>query len=320
MMHFTTEALRNKHIQTEEEWRDFVSRDWSMECAFDCGVGHQLLATSWFMGDLRFEVADLSGQQWTWKPGPGVDNWRRNTLVIFLIESGVIELEQDGAAATLTAGSLLLFDPSISYTQTSGRNSRGMTLRVSKASLEKRGKVLSSHQMFVPNPASPDVTLLKSLLAGATAYGEQCSSYGRTLVAEHLTDLMEIISDDLTAPKRVLSSDVMLRKVKRFIERNVGNENLDPDTVANSLGISRRYLTRLFERDGSSVMRYVLQQRLERAKRILTSGGAALRISDVAWQCGFVSAAHFSRAFKKQYGRSPTDLQGGHADAAHCAR
>jgi len=87
--------------------------------------------------------------------------------------------------------------------------------------------------------------------------------------------------------------------------------------VANSMGISRRYLTRLFERDGSSVMRYVLQQRLERAKRILTNGGAVLRISDVAWQCGFVSAAHFSRAFKKQYGRSPTDFQGGDADAAH---
>ena len=314
MIRFATQALCNKRTRTEEEWRKLVKRDWSMECNFDCAGGHQILANSWFMGDLRFEAADLSGQYWTWKPGPGLDNWRGNSLVIFLIESGVIEVEQEGGRVKLTEGSLLLLDASIRYTQTSGNNSRGIILRVSKTSLEKRGKAMSCHEMFTPDPASPDVAMLKSLLASTAAYGEQRSAYSATLVAEHLTDLMELITDDMTAPKRVLSPDVILRNVKRFIERNVGNEALDPDAVAHGTGISRRYLMRLFERDGSSVMRYVLQQRLERAKKILTSSGTTLRISDVAWQCGFVSAAHFSRAFKKHYGRSPTDIQCGGAD------
>ncbi|MFC0690982.1 helix-turn-helix domain-containing protein [Paraburkholderia humisilvae] len=282
-----------------------------MECEFAGGDGRELLTTSWFMGDLRFETTDLSRQRWTWRPGPGLDNWRKNTLVIFMIESGAIEIEQEGASVRLNEASMLLFDASIPYTQTSAEHARGMILRVPKSSLEGRAKALSGREMFVLDSTSPDVALLRSLLAAAAANGERCSSYGATLVAEHLTDLMEIITDDLTAPKRVLSSDVTLRKVKRFIERNVGNEDLGPDMIASAMGISRRYLTRLFERDGSSVMRYLLQKRLERAKKMLTGGGDRIRVSDVAWQCGFVSAAHFSRAFKKQYGRSPTIFQNG---------
>ncbi|MFC0693612.1 helix-turn-helix domain-containing protein [Paraburkholderia humisilvae] len=280
-----------------------------MECEFDLGGTRELLATSWLMGDLRFEVADLSRQRWTWNPGSGVNNWRKDTLVIFLVESGAVEIEQEGVNVQITESSLLLFDASIPYTQTSVGNARGMILRVPRTSLVGRAKAVFGREMFVLASTSPDVALLRSLLIAAAAYGERCSSYGSKLVAEHLIDLMEIITDDLTAPKRVLSSDVMLKRVKRFIERNIGNEDLGPDMIASEIGISRRYLRRLFERDGSSVTRYLLQRRLERAKKILMSGGAGLRINDVAWRCGFVSAAHFSRAFKKQYGRSPTLFQ-----------
>ncbi|MFC0401670.1 helix-turn-helix domain-containing protein [Paraburkholderia rhizosphaerae] len=280
-----------------------------MECEFTHGEDRELLTTSWLMGDLRFEALDLSRQRWIWRPEPGVDSWRRNTIVIFLIESGIVEIEQEGVSVQLTESSLLLLDASIPYTQTSPGHSRGVILRVPKTSLARRAKAVSGHEMFLPASTSADVTLLRSLLAATSAYGERCSPHCSTLVADHLTDLMEILSDDASAPKRLLSSDVMLRKVKRFIERNIGNEDLDPDMIARATGISRRYLARLFERDGSSVMRHLLQTRLERAKKILTSSGARVRISDVAWQCGFVSAVHFSMAFKKQYGKSPTDCQ-----------
>jgi AraC-like DNA-binding protein len=280
-----------------------------MECEFDRGVNQELRAASWFMGDLRFEAMELSGQRWAWKPGHGLDNWRRNTLVLFLFESGVTEMEQNGLHLKLGEGALLLFDGSVKYTQVSGGNACGITLRVPKASLETRGQVLSSCEMFVADGTSPDVALLKSLISGAAAYGERCSLYGGKLFAEHLTDLMELVTDELTAPKRLMRSDVMLRKAKLFIDRNFGNEQIDVNFVASALGVSRRYLTKLFEREGTSVMRYLLQKRLARAKKMLTNSDAPLRISEIAWQCGFVSAAHFSRVFKKNYGASPTELQ-----------
>jgi AraC-like DNA-binding protein/quercetin dioxygenase-like cupin family protein len=309
MMHFVTRALKGKTPKTEEEWHELVRRHWSMECTFNKEHAGDLLATSWSMGDIRFEAADLSGQRWTWIPGPGLNHWRSHYLVVLLIESGEIEMEQDGTHIRLREGSLVIFDGSNRYTQTSKANSRAIALRVAKASLENRGRLFSRRSMFVPNLTSPDVELLRSLIEGATAYGENCSDHNARLVADYLTDLLGIATNAAKLPVRLVRSDVMLGKIKRFIDRNVGNEHIDIAMVASAMGVSKRHLNRLFEREGSSVMRYVLQQRLAKATEILTSGDVDVRISDIAWQCGFVSAAHFSRVFRKHYGKSPTEFQ-----------
>jgi AraC-like DNA-binding protein len=309
MMHFVTQALEDKTAKSETEWCDLVRREWSMECEFDRGIERDLLVASWSMGELRFDAMDLSGQRWSWKPGPGLDGWRASALVMFMAESGAMEVEQDEKNISLTGQSLLILDGNIRYTLSTGINARVVALRIPKTSLQTRGKLLSGREMFVPDSTSPDVALIKSLVASATAYGEQCSSHGGRLVAEHLMDLMEIITGDSQAKKRVVRSDVTLRKVKRFILRNLANESMNLDSIANAIGVSKRQIMRLFERDGSSAMRYLLEQRLEKARKILTHGGDGLRVSDVAWQCGFVSLAHFSRAFKKQYGESPMEFQ-----------
>jgi AraC-like DNA-binding protein len=261
------------------------------------------------MSGLRFEAMDLSGQHWTWKPGPGLDDWRRNTLVILLTESGVVEMVQEGSHVRLNEGSLMIFDGSIKYTQTSSVDSRALILRVSKASLETRGRVPSVQKMFVADATSPDVALFTSLIAGATAHGERCSPYASDLFGELFTDLMAIVTNDLMVSTRISRADAMLRNAKRFIDRNFGDEKMDAGFVANALGLSTRYLAKLFAVEDSSVRRYLLQQRLASAQRVLTNGDARIRISDIAWACGFVDAAHFSRVFKKHCGASPKDFR-----------
>jgi AraC-like DNA-binding protein len=309
MMNFVARALEKETPKIEDEWCRLVQKNWSMQCAFDTGVERQLLTASWFMGDVRFEVADLSGQQWIWKPGPGLDSWRRNTIVVFLTESGSTEIEQNGKSVRLKSNSCLLLDGSVKYAQASGPDSRGLLLRVPKASLETRGKISLGRDLLLVNNASPDVLMLQSMLTGAAAYGEASSVYTRWRVAELLTHLMGEIADELAAPNGRTRPEMMLRKVKRFIERNAGNENIDLDFVAGAMGVSKRHLSRIFAQEGTSVMRYLLQQRLAKAEKILAHSDESVRISDVAWHCGFVSAAHFSRAFKRQYGVSPTTLQ-----------
>src|ERR1700753_517501 len=104
MMRFTTQSLKDQVARTEDEWRDLVRSNWSMECEFDAGIRRDLRSASWFMEDLRFEIADLSGQRWTWIPGRGENNWRSGSLVILLLESGAIDMEQDGARVRLGEG------------------------------------------------------------------------------------------------------------------------------------------------------------------------------------------------------------------------
>nr|WP_281364004.1 helix-turn-helix domain-containing protein [Paraburkholderia solisilvae] len=282
---------------------------WHMECSFDRLDPQRLKGTCWRMGELSFAAADVSAQQWTSLAGAGQNNWRNETIVAFMTQSGVIELEQCGVKTRLTNASLLLLDPSRKYVQTGDSNTRGMAIRIPKSALEARGLHFTGRDMFVPDATSPDVRMLKSLIASTAAHGERSSPASRKLVADHLIDLMQILADDPSAPKRVRSTAVALSSAKRYIERNLGDEALDLDSVARAAGVSTRYIAKLFAAEGSTVMRHVWRTRLERAQALLTNSAADLRISDVAWQCGFANPAHFSRAFKQQFGESPKHVQ-----------
>jgi AraC-like DNA-binding protein len=304
-----TSALNDQTARSVKCWHDMVQSYWHMECSFDRLDPQSLKANCWRMGELTFAVADISAQQWITLAGAGQDNWRNETIVAFIAQSGVIELEQSGVKTGLTNASLLLLDPSRKYVQTGDSNTRGMAVRIPRAALEARGLHFTGRDMFVPDATSPDVRMLKSLIASTAAHGERSSPTSQKLVADHLIDLMQILADDPSAPKRMRSTTVVLSSAKRFIERNLGDEALDLDSVARAAGVSTRYIAKLFAAEGSTVMRHVWRTRLERAQALLKNSRADLRVSDVAWQCGFANAAHFSRVFKQQYGESPKRVQ-----------
>ena len=55
----------------------------------------------------------------------------------------------------------------------------------------------------------------------------------------------------------------------------------------------------------------IQRRRLERIHAHLTDPGERRRISEIAFQYGFVSKAHFSRAFRNAFGCSPREARGG---------
>ena len=86
----------------------------------------------------------------------------------------------------------------------------------------------------------------------------------------------------------------------------------DPETCARSaaaaIGVSPRYVQRLFQQRGTTASAYLLAQRLEMARRDLLSGRSRT-ITDVAYCCGFTNSAHFSTLFKAAFGQSPRDFR-----------
>lgn len=56
-------------------------------------------------------------------------------------------------------------------------------------------------------------------------------------------------------------------------------------------------------------MQFILNERLDRAARILIYGNK-VRVSDVGVSCGFSSSQHLSKAFKSTFGLSPRDASG----------
>lgn len=82
-------------------------------------------------------------------------------------------------------------------------------------------------------------------------------------------------------------------------------ENLSLDGLAKHFFVSKSYLSHEFARVmGVSVGRYITLKRLLIAKQMLNTG---LRPTRVYQACGFRDYANFYRAFKGEYGCSPTE-------------
>jgi len=94
------------------------------------------------------------------------------------------------------------------------------------------------------------------------------------------------------------------------------NPDLDVKCIAQTVGLSQRYVHRLFSHEPLHLMQWVKAQRLEQCRHAL-SLDPFRTISEVAYSWGFNDPAHFSKAFRKHFGFCPSEMQrqGRHADS-----
>ena len=97
-----------------------------------------------------------------------------------------------------------------------------------------------------------------------------------------------------------------MNRILNYIEEHL-EEKLTSGQLADIAGYSEYHFLQLFKaHTGETVMEYVCRRRLFRAMDELASGS---RIIDVAFQYGFESHSAFSRAFKREFGFSPSLLR-----------
>ena len=99
----------------------------------------------------------------------------------------------------------------------------------------------------------------------------------------------------------------LIEDVKRYIREHI-NEPLDRETLAAVAGFSIPHFHRVFTAQvGQSAISYIRRLRLERAARKLRMG--AVDITEVALAAGYDTHAAFSKAFKQQFGLSPSEFR-----------
>jgi AraC family transcriptional regulator len=98
-----------------------------------------------------------------------------------------------------------------------------------------------------------------------------------------------------------------LRGVLDYIGDNLA-EDLSLAQLAAVAGMSPHYFAELFRRStGHAPHRYVLLERIERAKQGLR--GAGRSIIELGLEVGFQNPSHFARMFRKFVGTSPSQFQ-----------
>ncbi|WP_434722439.1 GlxA family transcriptional regulator [Mesorhizobium sp. RIZ17] len=115
-------------------------------------------------------------------------------------------------------------------------------------------------------------------------------------------------------PQRIPVSDRLnarnprLRRLLHFLEKRL-DDNIEVGEMADSEGVSEREIQRLFKAHvGVSPKAYHRKLRLQRAQDLLRQ--TEMPISEVASSCGFSSSADFSRAYRREFARRPSDDSG----------
>ncbi|WP_112799731.1 helix-turn-helix domain-containing protein [Rhizobium sp. SYY.PMSO] len=104
------------------------------------------------------------------------------------------------------------------------------------------------------------------------------------------------------------STLAVTERVRRFVESNLTSGDLTVEQICRELGISRTRLYQIFEQYGG-VHHYIQRRRLLSAHAALSDPANREQIVDIAFAVGFSSAAHFSRAFSKEFGYSPREAR-----------
>jgi len=130
------------------------------------------------------------------------------------------------------------------------------------------------------------------------------------------TAAIELVAASL-AEITALPTDASLRTVslvraQQYIEEHLNDPDLSPEDVAHAVFVSLRSLHSIFRDQGTSVARYVMERRLDRAYRDLVDPRLAhLGVAEVAVRLGFKRASHFTNAFKTRFGVGPREHRGG---------
>jgi AraC-like DNA-binding protein len=126
------------------------------------------------------------------------------------------------------------------------------------------------------------------------------------------------------SPDRVAAAESQihlsrLEQVRRTVRRHLRSPALGPDMLCRQLGTSRSQLYRLLETE-SGVARYIQRQRLLAAHAALCDVSNTKPIATIADELCFADASSFSRAFRHEFGMSPSDARASPAGTAPAMR
>lgn len=158
-------------------------------------------------------------------------------------------------------------------------------------------------------------TLLGSLMQTAAANMSQLDADQQAALESCIVSILagafkEAASDAAPEPLSRERSRAMVQIIEGYVNQRLGEGDLSPRTIAQAHGISIRHLQRLFKDNDTNLTGLVRRCRLARcAENLRDPALSDLNLTQIAYRWGFNDSAHFSRAFKDEFGQTPSDYR-----------
>ena len=217
-----------------------------------------------------------------------------------------VVVEQHGRVATVEPGDCVLVSGRSPYRIQNKERMEGMSIAIPADLLLG----------WLPEP---------DLITARTLHGGK--GWGHSLAAT-LTNFQEGAPSDLALSTSVVVDQILahlaiaaganeasttrhhrtlLNRLANTLSDRFCEPDLDPSSLAEEHGLSKRYVHMIFAKAGTSFCRELEKIRLERAKRLLEDRRFnGIDIMEIALRCGFRDSSGFSRRFRDRYGTPPS--------------
>jgi AraC-like DNA-binding protein len=162
---------------------------------------------------------------------------------------------------------------------------------------------LPSGQAFMVEQDTPAARLLLGYLHTWAGLSHNLSPAAARSARAAGLELFRGLLNDQVIDGEEFSAALARAAMECIEDRLLTDPDLDPSTIAASLHVSVRTLHRAFSNERASVMNYVQERRLERARAELLSNSFA--VSEIAARWHFTDSSHFIKSYKKRFGDSP---------------
>ncbi len=118
----------------------------------------------------------------------------------------------------------------------------------------------------------------------------------------------------LSAPQIIEEDTLMMEKLMKFIEENIGDENLKIDDMADAVGMGRTvFYGKIKAITGMAPSEFLRTLRMQRAEELIVRSN--LTFSEVSFSIGFSDPKYFTKCFKKETGMTPSEYRKKKRDA-----
>jgi AraC-like DNA-binding protein len=240
----------------------------------------------------------------------GVIGLKRATerrTVVHIVRSGGLSLTEAGRNVQVPPGTLCVRDAQVPREFSYRPGTRAQVLLLPSATLADTGL----DQLPALTLVSQDAPEARLLLGQLRLVRETRGDLSPAGVRAAQQCVLQLLAGTLMA--RGISTDSAFRPSLRTaalncVEARLLDPQLSPAEIAKTLAVSVRTLHRAFAEADESLMAYVRRRRLERAREELITLGGRYTVSAVAARWHFADVSHFSRAFKRQFGETPSSL------------
>ncbi|WGV20698.1 helix-turn-helix domain-containing protein [Pseudomonas putida] len=231
---------------------------------------------------------------------PADDIWLGFTL------DGHGEIEQHTRKASLSAGSLFLYDATQPFRFSLGGTENHL-IRIPRPLLAQRLPRIGDSTALVLDEARPGVIPLRQMIVQAASSEALLQDEGISRRFSHTIIDLLVLSLELQDLKITHQELDLYERIMNYIQQHLTEPELSIETIALAHHVSTRTVTRAFARHQKSPVAEIWKERLT-ASRVAIECGHVRSVSQAALEFGFSDFSHFSHAFRKAFGVAPRTL------------